>query len=45
MWYKVINCPICDKELREDSEEHYWHLKIHQILNDLKKLEKQHKIS
>lgn len=31
MMILTIKCPKCQKVLREDSEEHYWHLKIHEI--------------
>jgi hypothetical protein len=29
MKYIITKCPFCPKELREDSEELYWHIKIH----------------
>ena len=29
MKYIITKCPFCPKEFREDSEELYWHIKIH----------------
>ena len=27
-------CPFCQKELESDSEKLYWHIKIHEAIQD-----------
>lgn len=29
MKIQIEKCPFCPKQFKEDSEEFYWHLKIH----------------
>ena len=31
----IVKCELCGKEFKADSEELYWHLKIHQAKTDL----------
>ena len=33
---QTVKCALCGKELLEDSEQFYWHFKIHHINEELK---------
>lgn len=31
MWIQITECDLCHKKLKQDSEELYWHTKMHEF--------------